>query len=77
MRKVLIVLACLMFCGCESAPEPDVTYCGNDLVTFSTSYFVDNQTGVVYMYVREGQAAGLTVMLNRDGSPVTREQLEL
>lgn len=74
MRKVLIVLACLMLCGCENAPEPDVTYCGNDLVALQKSYIVDNQTGVVYMYVRD---VGVTVMLNRDGSPVTREQLEL
>lgn len=77
MRKVLIVLVCLLLCGCENAPEPDVTYCGNDLVALQKSYIVDNQTGVVYMYVHDGNAAGVTVMLNRDGSPVTREQLEL
>lgn len=31
---------------------------------------MDRQTGVNYLYAATGQAAGLTVMLNRDGTPV-------
>ena len=32
--------------------------------------WVDRQTGVNYLYCATGQAAGLSVMLNRDGTPV-------
>ena len=31
---------------------------------------VDRQTGVNYLYCCTGSAAGLTVLLNRDGTPV-------
>ena len=32
--------------------------------------FVDRQTGVNYLFVSSGYAGGLTVLLNRDGTPV-------
>ena len=32
--------------------------------------YVDRQTGVNYLYHITGNAAGLTVLLNRDGTPV-------
>ena len=32
--------------------------------------WVDKVTGVNYLYAATGQAAGLTVLLNRDGTPV-------
>lgn len=39
-------------------------------------YLIDEDRGVVYLYVwRSGQAA-LTVMLNPDGTPVSIEQLQ-
>jgi hypothetical protein len=31
---------------------------------------VDRQTGVNYLFVSSGYAGGLTVLLNRDGTPV-------
>ena len=31
---------------------------------------VDRQTGVNYLFVANGYAGGLTVLLNRDGTPV-------
>ncbi len=46
--------------------------------TYSQSGFVDNvmqiwvdrQTGVNYLYSASGYAGGMTVLLNRDGTPV-------
>ena len=32
--------------------------------------FVDKVTGVNYLFVSSGYAGGLTVLLNRDGTPV-------
>ena len=36
----------------------------------SEMIFVDRETGVNYLFVSSGYAGGLTVLLNRDGSPV-------
>ena len=36
----------------------------------SEMVFVDRQTGVNYLFVSSGYAGGLTVLLNRDGTPV-------
>ena len=36
----------------------------------SEMILVDRQTGVNYLFVSSGYAGGLTVLLNRDGTPV-------
>ena len=36
----------------------------------SVSVIVDKKTGVNYLFAESGYAGGLTVLLNRDGSPV-------
>ena len=36
----------------------------------STYILVDSQTGVNYLYASGGYGAGLTPLLNRDGTPV-------
>ncbi|MBR2994921.1 hypothetical protein IKF32_03340 [Candidatus Saccharibacteria bacterium] len=43
----------------------------------SFSFLVDKGTGVVYLYYNGYRQAGITVMLNADGTPVTAEQLGL
>ena len=35
-----------------------------------TEIWVDRETGVNYMYHASGNSAGLTPLLNRDGTPV-------
>jgi hypothetical protein len=35
----------------------------------SRKVFVDSKTGVNYLFVSEGYAGGLSVMLDRDGKP--------
>jgi hypothetical protein len=32
--------------------------------------FVDKETGVNYLYVSDGSAAGLTLLVDREGNPV-------
>ena len=36
----------------------------------STCILVDKETGVNYLYASSGYGGGLTVLLNKDGSPV-------
>lgn len=36
----------------------------------SEMIFVDRVTGVNYLFISSGYAGGLTVLLNRDGTPV-------
>ena len=36
----------------------------------STAILVDKKTGVNYLFAQAGYGAGLTVLLNRDGTPV-------
>lgn len=39
-------------------------------VMTSTKIIVDQETGVNYLFVGEGYAGGLTVLLDKDGKPV-------
>lgn len=49
---------------------------GNEYNRRYFRYIIDENTGVVYLQVYGGGAVGVTVMLNADGAPVTREQIE-
>lgn len=41
-----------------------------------TEIWVDKQTGVNYMFHANGNAAGLTPLLGRDGKPVISDEWE-
>ena len=43
---------------------------GGGFAAPATYVFVDRQTGVNYLYASSGYGGGLTVLLNRDGTPV-------
>ena len=43
---------------------------GNGFSGPNVSIIVDKKTGVNYLFAAYGNAGGLTVLLNRDGSPV-------
>ena len=43
---------------------------GDGLIKRNISVFVDKETGVNYMFVRDGYAGGLTPLLDKDGKPV-------
>lgn len=46
------------------------TYAQGGFLSNLLEVWVDRQTGVNYLYCATGQAAGLSVMLDRDGRPV-------
>ena len=46
------------------------TYSQGGFLSNLMEVWVDRQTGVNYLYAATGQAAGLSVMLDRDGKPV-------
>ena len=82
MKKALVVLLLAgLLAGCgnygervDSEIRPDITrYRGGE----GFFYLVDNNTGVVYLAFDSLYQAALSVMLNADGSPVTKEQLGL
>ena len=45
-------------------------YYGGGFSGPTTTVLVDKITGVNYLYVENGYSGGLTVLLNRDGTPV-------
>ena len=46
------------------------TYTQSGLTGNLMQIWVDRETGVNYLYSASGYAGGLTVLLNRDGTPV-------
>ena len=50
--------------------KPRITQKGSDYSYGATEILVDNETGVMYLFVKNGYGAGLTVMLNEDGKPL-------
>lgn len=83
MKKLflLFLLAGLlagMLAGCENdhgVKPPNGGLDGYDTGVYGLGYAVDRSTGVVYLY--SWNEGGITVMLNADGTPVTKEQLGL
>ena len=73
-KKIIaaIVTATLLITGCSDTANASA---GHDntmvLVESSCDYFIfaDNDTGVMYLYIKESTGGGLTVMLNEDGTP--------
>ncbi len=78
----VVSLSALLLTGCNGKGtsfaehkwqdvSPSVVNIG-DTKSGGYSYLVDKNTGVVYLQCYRG---GITVMLNKDGSPITAEQL--
>lgn len=91
MKKLLllVLIPILLFCGCDvdigSKPTsidsrgiyPNFTVLGAEVDMRNVYYVIDNTTGVVYIAfgIVGSHGAGITVALNADGTPVTKEQL--
>ena len=90
MKKIIraiisaaIVLALFVSCGPESNDTADsIDPMGNFLIFYDQDldngihiYIIrDNNTDVLYMYTTAYRKAGLTPLINSDGSPVTYNQ---
>lgn len=57
--------------------SPNVTQYAEDGTVCRYFYVVDNNTNVVYLQFSGNHRAGITVMLNADGTPITVDQLGL
>lgn len=91
MKKLLlfVLIPILLFCGCDvdtgSTPTPidsrgiypNFTVLGGGVTMRKVYYVIDNNTEVVYIAFGTvgDHGAGITVALNADGTPVTKEQL--
>lgn len=90
MKKILlaVLLAAVMLTGCDigqsgTTVKGDVypkiiqyVQYGADTTEYTYFYAVDERTGVVYLLGQDYYRLGITVALNADGSPVTKDQLE-
>lgn len=87
MLFVLIGIMVFILCGCSDNPpmrkdagdiKPSVTILSNSdrLECADFFYIIDNKTGVVYLGFENSHRAGITVMLNTDGSPITYDQIK-
>lgn len=86
MVFVLVGIMVFVLCGCIDNPavediKPSVTILSNEDPFGNDAgnkffYIVDNRTGVVYLGFSCYRKAGITVMLNADGSPVTYDQIK-
>lgn len=56
--------------------KPDITVLAKDIPHYSYFYVVDNNTGVVYLQFYGYRKAGITVMMNPDGTPVFADQIK-
>ena len=74
MKKLMLaaLLAAVMLTGCSNKKD----FASENGGTGGCRYVVDNHTGVVYIEYNGGYHGGITVALNADGTPVTKEQLE-
>ena len=81
--KKLILLCCLLLSislvGCSDKPNDDVID-ARETDRFITIYlgngdyvYVDKETGVQYLYIYNGSAGDVEVLLNADGKPILYE----
>ena len=87
MKKLILaaVLAITMLTGCDSGQPgtkvegsvyPKITQYGINTYKNTYYYAVDERTGVVYILFSSHKQAGITVALNPDGTPVTKNSLK-
>lgn len=82
-----VILLSFVFSGCTSKkqvkkqrifPDPEMTcyYDGQEIHPPGTYYYVvDERTDVVYISYDASKRSSMTVALNADGTPVTKQQL--
>ena len=79
MRKIIIAIFCICFltaCGEDTSLElasPDIR-CISGTGTYE--YIIDENTNNVYLKYSCGRQAGMSIVMNSDGTPMTLEQLK-
>lgn len=93
MKKVILLVGLItvlfLLAGCDEGKResergysdrysiPNMKTLANDTYPYDYFYVIDKSTGVVYLQFSGDRQAGITVVLNADGTPVTVEQLEM
>lgn len=89
MKKILLVFILMIFLLTSCSENPNVSWADKDYSSMVTPnilkcgdgsegifyYIIDKNTGVVYLAYDAYQKYGITLMVNRNGSPITAEQL--
>lgn len=89
MKKALIIfmiLSLLLLSGCDYGSKakkkidsnrisPDMTILGKGVSGCWFTYAIDERTEVVYIIFDGYGRGGITVAINSDGTPITKEQL--
>lgn len=77
---VVVAIGGLLFTGCASPYRNALKKCERFDVLYDTDtinngciILVDKETRVMYLYVKTGSGAGLTVMVDEEGKPMLYE----
>ena len=92
MKKVILLASLItvlfLLVGCDEGKRgsemgysdrydtPNIRTLANDIYNYKYFYVIDKNTGVVYLQFSGDRKAGITVMLNANGTPITVEQIE-
>ena len=90
MKKILVCAfaSALLLTGCNGVSKNTVesqsnisprikVYSDKSYNHYEWWYVVDENTGVVYLQFEGSSQGGITPLLNPDGTPVTKDRLEL
>lgn len=78
MKKIAIALAvaCAVLAGCAASAEEGTQSASRfELVIAEgkNTVYVDNETGVMYLFHKYGDSGGLVVMVDAEGNPLIWE----
>lgn len=79
MKKIIIAIFCMCFltaCGDDTSSElasPSIR-CISGMGAYE--YIIDENTNNVYLKYSCGRQAGMSIIMNSDGTPMTLEQLK-
>ena len=81
MRKKLLclllvlIMPVMVLFGCSNSPaEENGGYDRFKVVSYEAgNIYIDKETKIMYLWVKNGYGGGLTVMLNADGTPMLWE----
>ncbi len=79
MRKIIIAIFCMCFltaCGDDTSfglASPSIRFISGE---GAYEYIIDENTNNVYLKYNHGRQAGMSIIMNPDGTPMTLEQLK-
>lgn len=78
MKRVISILLAVMLvatlASCAVSDEAEKDRFENKYVGEYKTIIIDQDTGVMYLFVKSGYGGGLSVMLDRDGKPLVHSE---